>query len=115
MAVRNLPRAPSSFLATTMTLVTSLFQVFAQPYILTQASRVRTTISQLLPFCVALLFLAPLIYAFATSLPFIGQQGTQRNLMMAASMLAMVPTALLVILLQKHLVRGLLVTGLGGR
>jgi multiple sugar transport system permease protein len=41
--------------------------------------------------------------------------GTQWNLMMAASMLAMVPTALLVILLQMHLVRGLLVTGLGGR
>ena len=46
---------------------------------------------------------------------FIGQQGTQWNLMMAASMLAMLPTVLLVILLQKHLVRGLLVTGLGGR
>jgi multiple sugar transport system permease protein len=46
---------------------------------------------------------------------FIGQQGTQWNLMMAASMLAMVPTVLLVVLLQKHLVRGLLVTGLGGR
>jgi multiple sugar transport system permease protein len=46
---------------------------------------------------------------------FIGQQGTQWNLMMAASVLAMLPTVLLVILLQKHLVRGLLVTGLGGR
>src|SRR6266508_4791092 len=46
---------------------------------------------------------------------FIGQQGTQWNLMMAASMLAMLPTVLLVVLLQKHLVRGLLVTGLGGR
>jgi multiple sugar transport system permease protein len=46
---------------------------------------------------------------------FIGQQGTQWNLMMAASVLAMLPTILLVILLQKHLVRGLLVTGLGGR
>jgi multiple sugar transport system permease protein len=34
---------------------------------------------------------------------------------MAASVLAMLPTVLLVILLQKHLVRGLLVTGLGGR
>ena len=29
--------------------------------------------------------------------------------------LAMMPTVLLVVLLQKHLVRGLLVTGLGGR
>lgn len=46
---------------------------------------------------------------------FIGQQGTQWNLMMAASVLAMLPTVLLVVLLQKHLVRGLLVTGLGGR
>jgi multiple sugar transport system permease protein len=35
--------------------------------------------------------------------------------MMAASIMAMIPTVLLVILLQKHLVRGLLVTGLGGR
>jgi multiple sugar transport system permease protein len=46
---------------------------------------------------------------------FVGQQGTQWNLMMAASVLAMLPTVLLVVLLQKHLVRGLLVTGLGGR
>jgi multiple sugar transport system permease protein len=46
---------------------------------------------------------------------FVGQQGTQWNLMMAASVMAMVPTVLLVVLLQKHLVRGLLVTGLGGR
>jgi len=29
--------------------------------------------------------------------------------------MAMIPTVLLVVLLQKHLVRGLLVTGLGGR
>ena len=46
---------------------------------------------------------------------FAGQQGTQWNLMMAASIMAMVPTVQLVILLLKHLVRGLLVTGLGGR
>ncbi|TCC18206.1 carbohydrate ABC transporter permease [Kribbella speibonae] len=46
---------------------------------------------------------------------FVGQQGTQWNLMMAASIMAMLPTVLLVVLLQKHLVRGLLVTGLGGR
>jgi multiple sugar transport system permease protein len=46
---------------------------------------------------------------------FIGQQGTHWNLMMAASVLAMLPTVLMVVLLQKHLVRGLLVTGLGGR
>jgi multiple sugar transport system permease protein len=46
---------------------------------------------------------------------FVGQQGTQWNLMMAASVMAMIPTVLLVVMLQKHLVRGLLVTGLGGR
>jgi multiple sugar transport system permease protein len=46
---------------------------------------------------------------------FMGQQGTQWNLMMAAAMLAMVPSVLLVVLLQKNLVRGLLTTGFGGR
>ena len=46
---------------------------------------------------------------------FIGQQGTQWNLMMAASILAMVPSVVLVVLLQKNLVRGLLTTGFGGR
>ena len=46
---------------------------------------------------------------------FIAQQGTQWNLMMAAAMLAMVPSVLLVVLLQKNLTRGLLTTGFGGR
>jgi multiple sugar transport system permease protein len=46
---------------------------------------------------------------------FVGQQGTHWHLMMAATMLSMVPTIVLVIALQKHLTRGLLVTGLGGR
>jgi multiple sugar transport system permease protein len=46
---------------------------------------------------------------------FMGQQGTEWNLMMAAAMLAMVPSILLVVLLQKNLVRGLLTTGFGGR
>jgi multiple sugar transport system permease protein len=46
---------------------------------------------------------------------FMAQQGTEWNLMMAASMLAMVPSVLLVVLLQKNLVRGLLTTGFGGR
>lgn len=46
---------------------------------------------------------------------FIGQQGTQWHLMMAASVLAMLPSVLLVVLLQKNLVRGLLTTGFGGR
>lgn len=35
--------------------------------------------------------------------------------MTTASMLAMVPSVLLVVLLQKDLVRGLLTTGFGGR
>lgn len=46
---------------------------------------------------------------------FMAQQGTQWNLMMAAAMLAMVPSVVLVVLLQKNLVRGLLTTGFGGR
>jgi multiple sugar transport system permease protein len=46
---------------------------------------------------------------------FMSQQGTQWNLMMAAAVLAMVPSVLLVVLLQKNLVRGLLTTGFGGR
>jgi multiple sugar transport system permease protein len=43
------------------------------------------------------------------------QQGTQWHLMMAAAMLAMVPSVLLVVVLQKNLVKGLLTTGFGGR
>jgi multiple sugar transport system permease protein len=46
---------------------------------------------------------------------FMAQQGTEWNLMMAAAMLAMVPSVLLVVVLQKNLVRGLLTTGFGGR
>ncbi len=46
---------------------------------------------------------------------FMAQQGTQWHLMMAAAMLAMVPSVVLVVLLQKNLVRGLLTTGFGGR
>lgn len=46
---------------------------------------------------------------------FTSQQGTQWQLMMAAAMLAMVPSVLLVVLLQKNLVKGLLTSGFGGR
>jgi multiple sugar transport system permease protein len=46
---------------------------------------------------------------------FMSQQGTQWHLMMAASVMAMLPSVLLVVLLQRHLVRGLLTTGFGGR
>ena len=46
---------------------------------------------------------------------FTAQQGTQWNLLMAAAMLAMLPSVLLVVVLQKNLVRGLLTSGFGGR
>ncbi|MFC4499277.1 MULTISPECIES: carbohydrate ABC transporter permease [Streptomyces] len=46
---------------------------------------------------------------------FFGQQGTQWNLVMAASVISMAPTTLLLIVLQKHLVRGIATSGLGGR
>ncbi|TIC79334.1 carbohydrate ABC transporter permease [Nocardioides sp. GY 10127] len=46
---------------------------------------------------------------------FFGQQGSQWNLVMAASVISMVPTVVLLVLLQKHLVRGIVTSGLGGR
>lgn len=46
---------------------------------------------------------------------FSSQTGTRWDLQMAASIIAMVPTALMVILLQKHLVKGIATSGLGGR
>ncbi|WP_406457310.1 carbohydrate ABC transporter permease [Streptomyces sp. NBC_01622] len=46
---------------------------------------------------------------------FFGQQGSRWNLVMAASVMSMAPTALLVLLLQRHLVRGIASTGLAGR
>jgi multiple sugar transport system permease protein len=46
---------------------------------------------------------------------FLGQQGSQWNLLMAASALSMVPTVIMVLLLQRHLVRGIALSGLGGR
>ncbi|MDP9143183.1 MAG: carbohydrate ABC transporter permease [Actinomycetota bacterium] len=46
---------------------------------------------------------------------FMAQQGTQWHLMMAAAMLAMLPSVVLVVLLQRNLVRGLLTSGFGGR
>jgi multiple sugar transport system permease protein len=46
---------------------------------------------------------------------FFGQQGTQWNLVMAASVISMAPTTALLIVLQKHLVRGIATSGLGGR
>ncbi|MCL8014911.1 carbohydrate ABC transporter permease [Streptomyces sp. AS02] len=46
---------------------------------------------------------------------FFGQQGSQWNLVMAASVVSMAPTAVLVLLLHRHLVRGIAATGLAGR
>jgi multiple sugar transport system permease protein len=46
---------------------------------------------------------------------FLGQQGQRWELLMAASTIAMVPTVLLVLALQKYLVRGIALSGLGGR
>jgi multiple sugar transport system permease protein len=46
---------------------------------------------------------------------FFGQQGSQWHLVMAASVISMVPTVLLLIVLQRHLVRGIVTSGLGGR
>jgi multiple sugar transport system permease protein len=46
---------------------------------------------------------------------FLGQQGQRWELLMAASTIAMVPTVALVIALQKYLVRGIALSGLGGR
>lgn len=46
---------------------------------------------------------------------FFGQQGSQWHLVMAASVISMLPTVLLLILLQRHLVKGIVTSGLGGR
>ncbi|MDO5081902.1 carbohydrate ABC transporter permease [Arachnia propionica] len=43
------------------------------------------------------------------------QQGTRWDLQMAAAVISMLPTTILVIALQKHLVRGIAMAGLGGR
>jgi multiple sugar transport system permease protein len=46
---------------------------------------------------------------------FLGQTGNQWNLLMAASTISILPSALLVIALQRYLVRGIALSGLGGR
>jgi multiple sugar transport system permease protein len=68
-------------------------------------------------------FLWPLIIVNSTDMAtvplglnmFRGQQGNQWHLMMAASMISMLPSAALLLLLQRHLVRGIALSGLGGR
>lgn len=46
---------------------------------------------------------------------FLGQQGQRWELLMAAATISMMPTVLLVLALQKYLVRGIALSGLGGR
>ena len=46
---------------------------------------------------------------------FLGQQGQRWELLMAAATISMVPTVILVLALQRHLVRGIALSGLGGR
>lgn len=46
---------------------------------------------------------------------FFGQQGSQWHLVMAASVISMLPMVLLVIAAQKYLVKGIATSGLGGR
>lgn len=46
---------------------------------------------------------------------FFSQQGSQWHLVMAASIVSMVPTVILVLLLRRHLVSGIATAGLGGR
>ena len=68
-------------------------------------------------------FLWPLIIVNDTSkmtIPlglelFLGQQGQRWELLMAASTISMVPTIILVLALQKYLVKGIALSGLGGR
>ncbi|MCR2824622.1 carbohydrate ABC transporter permease [Microbacterium sp. zg.Y909] len=69
-------------------------------------------------------YLWPLIvtvdYASLGTLPvglasFSGLTGTRWDLQMAAAIISMIPTTLLVIVLQKHLVKGIAMAGLGGR
>ncbi len=68
-------------------------------------------------------FLWPLIITNSTDLftvpvglnGFLGQQGSQWHLLMAASTISMLPTVVVVLLLQRHLVRGIALSGLGGR
>lgn len=141
----NTPQAlilPFAFTAFGTFLMRQFFR--AIPYELEEASRVdgagpvRTFLLIILPLAksaVAVLavftfisfwnsYLWPLIvvYDYSTlgTLPiglatFSGQFGTRWDLQMAASIISMVPTILIVLVLQKHLVKGIATAGLGGR
>lgn len=43
------------------------------------------------------------------------QEGTRMDLQIAASIVSMIPTTILVIALQKHLIKGIAMSGMGGR
>lgn len=68
-------------------------------------------------------FLWPLIISYSaatTTIPlglngYLGQNGQQWQLVMAASTIAMIPTAILAIILQRYLIRGIGLTGIAGR
>ncbi len=68
-------------------------------------------------------FLWPLIISYSqatTTVPlglngYLGQNGQQWQLVMAASTIAMIPTAILAVILQRHLIRGIGLTGIAGR
>jgi multiple sugar transport system permease protein len=68
-------------------------------------------------------FLWPLIVVNSTDMAtvplglnmYIGQHSSQWNLLMAASTLSVLPSVVLVIALQRYLVRGIAISGLGGR
>lgn len=68
-------------------------------------------------------FLWPLIISYSestTTVPlglngYLGQNGQQWQLVMAASTVAMIPTAILAIILQRYLIRGIGLTGIAGR
>ena len=46
---------------------------------------------------------------------FLGQTGNQWNLLMAASTISVIPSAIIVIALQRYLVSGIALSGMGGR
>jgi multiple sugar transport system permease protein len=46
---------------------------------------------------------------------FLSQNGNQWHLLMAAAAISMLPTVVMVVVLQRHLVRGIALSGLGGR
>ena len=46
---------------------------------------------------------------------FSSQTGTRWDLQIAAAIISMIPTTVLVMILQKHLIKGIAMSGMGGR